>query len=73
MKPPGMPPYPTRRRILESLSTRKNSISDDIIFMETSLINRDFRNFGKLVRARAELRSINEQLRNSNIRDYKKS
>jgi len=73
MKPPGMPPYPTMRRIISDLSRRKDGLLTEMMFIENAMLNNDFRYFKKLVKDRLELRAINESLEDPVAQNYIKS
>ena len=68
-----IPPYPTQRKIAGDLIRRRHKLLGDMIFMENSLLNRDFTCYRDLLVAKQELNEINERLSTASMKNYVKA
>ncbi len=61
-----------QRLLAISLVSRKKELLSDILFWEKSLALGDFHDFANLVRAKKELKEINEILSSETMENYEK-
>jgi hypothetical protein len=67
MKPKNMPPYPSKRQQVQDLLNRKNTLLSEMMFIEQSMLNRDFANFSRFIQLKQDVKQINHTIENSEV------
>jgi len=73
MRDPKKPPPFSQRKMAAALLGRRRSLTSEMIFIEKSMSSMDFHDFSRLIKARQELREINERLDTVVMKNYVRS